>query len=72
MFCDGLGFGEGMEVHESIQEEGIYIYINIKVMAVWQKPTQHCKTITLQLKKKKKHDVQSICLPLLLKKFFFA
>ena len=41
--------GDGREV----QEEGnIYIYIYLWMIRVdeWQKPTQHCKAIILQLK----------------------
>ena len=33
--------------------EGIYVYLWLTHIVVWQKPTQHCKAIILQLKKKK-------------------
>ena len=42
------------------KREGVYVYIWLIHVAVWQKPQQHCKTITLQLKingkKKRIHD----------------
>ena len=50
MFCDNLegwdGVGDGREVPEG----GTYVYIGLIHIDVWQKPTQHCKAIILQLK----------------------
>ena len=54
MLCDprGTGWGEA--------QEGVYIYIYIYIYkmtdshCLWQKPTQHCKAIILQLKNKLK------------------
>ena len=43
--------GSGMEGRS--QREGIYVYIQLSRFIVQQKLTQHCKAITLQLKKKK-------------------
>ena len=39
--------------------ENIYIYIKLWLLrvVVWQKPTQHCKTIFLQLKKKRSNSI---------------
>ena len=36
------------------QREGTYVYLWLIHIAVWQKPTQHCKTIIFQFKMKKK------------------
>ena len=32
------------------KREGIYVYLWLIHGAIWQKPAQHCKAITLQLK----------------------
>jgi len=37
---------------EGSRGKGIYIYLQLIHTDVQQKPTQHCKTIFLQLKKK--------------------
>ena len=37
---------------EGSRGKGIYIYLQLIHIDVQQKPTQHCKTIFLQLKKK--------------------
>ena len=46
--CDNLegwnGVGGGMEV-----QEGTYVYLWLIHVDVWQKPTQYCKAIILQL-----------------------
>ena len=34
--------------------EGPYVYLCLIPVVVWQRPTQHCKTIILQLKNKRK------------------
>ena len=47
--------GEGRKAQEG---GDIYIYIYIYVI-VQQKPTQHCKAIILQLKKKKEPELQT-------------
>ena len=53
MLCDDLeGWGFG-----SLKREGINIYMEVILVVVQQKPTQHCKAIVIQLKineKKKK------------------
>ena len=36
------------------QREGASVYTRLIHVDVWQKPTQHCKAIILQLKSKKK------------------
>ena len=52
MFWDNLtgwgGVGDGREVPEG----GTYVYLGLIHIDVWQKPTQHCKAIILQLKNK--------------------
>ena len=44
----------GWEVGEKFKREGIYVYLWLIHVDVWQKPTQHCKAIILQLKIKNK------------------
>ena len=39
-----------------LKKEGTYIYLRLIQVIVWQKPTQHCKAIILQLKIKKRMD----------------
>ena len=39
------------------EREGSYVYLWLVLADVWQKPTQHCKAIILQLKKKKNTGV---------------
>ena len=52
MFCDNLEGWNGLGVGKKVQEGGdIYIYLWLIHVDVWQKPTQYCKTIILQLKK---------------------
>ena len=41
---DGVGWGG------SFMEEGIYVCLQLIHIDVWQKPTQYCKAIILQLK----------------------
>jgi len=46
----------------SFKREGIFIYLWVIHVAVWQKPAQYCKAIILQLKiniKKKERKVLS-------------
>lgn len=40
-------------VADRLQEEGIYVYVQLTHCAAWQKLTQHCKATVLQLKRKK-------------------
>ena len=42
----------GWEVGGRLKREGTYVYLSLIHDAVWQKPTQYCKAIILQLKKK--------------------
>ena len=39
------------------RREGIYVYLWLIHADIWQKPTQYCKAIILQLKMKKKNEV---------------
>ena len=41
--------GQG-EIGEGFRREGIYVYLWLIHVGVWQKPTQYCKAIILQLK----------------------
>ena len=43
----------GWEVGGRFKREGICVHLWLIHVDVWQKPTQHCKTIILQLKIKK-------------------
>ena len=43
----GVGWGE---VGGRFKREGIYVYLWLIHIAIWQKPTQHCKAIIFQLK----------------------
>ena len=46
---DGEGLDEG--VKGRLKRERIYVYLRLIHIVVWQKATQHCKAIILQLKK---------------------
>ena len=59
MLCDDLGVGlgreaqEGRDIHTHTLRNYAYIRIVMIIcVAVWQKPTQHCKAIFLQFKKR--------------------
>ena len=41
----------GREMGEGFRKEETYIYLWLIHVDVWQKPTQYCKVIILQLKK---------------------
>ena len=43
-----------------LRREGIHVYLSLSHTVVWQKPTQHCKTIILQLKFFKERNVDTI------------
>ena len=74
MLCDNLeGWGEvgwdgmGREVEGRFKREGTYVYLWLIHADVWQKPTQYCKAIILQLKKnklKKKKETNKVCVRL--------
>ena len=40
---------------EVFRSEGTYVYLWLIHVDVWQNPTQYCKAIILQLKKKEKN-----------------
>ena len=52
----------GWEVGGRFRREGTYVYLWLIHVDIWQKPTQFCKAIILQLKKKyiKKFSVLEI------------
>ena len=55
----------GWEVGRRFKREGTYIYLWLIHVDVWQKPIQHCNTIILQLKikrKKKNYPLGSVVL----------
>ena len=45
--------------------EGIYVYLRLIHVVVWQKPTQRCKTIILQPKIEKKKKPATLAISLL-------
>ena len=49
MLCGDPDRGVGCGGGGRLKRGGVYIHICI---VVWQKPTQHCKAIVLQLEKK--------------------
>ena len=57
MLCDNLErlWDEG--VGGRFRLEGIYVYLGL-IHVAWQKPTQHCKPIILQLKRNLKKKTQ--------------
>ena len=50
MLCDNLGDRIGWEVGGEFKTEGTYVYLWLIHAEVWQKSTQYCKAIILQLK----------------------
>ena len=51
------------KVSQRLKREGTYVQLRLTHIMLWQKPTQHCKAIFLQLKnklKKKKKVIQGI------------
>ena len=47
----------GREVGRRFKREGTYVHLRLIHVDVWQKPTQFCKSIILQLKNKLKKRV---------------
>ena len=43
------GSGMGLEVGGRFKTEGTYVYLWLIHVDIWEKPTQYCKAITLQL-----------------------
>ena len=60
MFCDKLEGWDGVGVGERFKKERMYVQLWLIHIAVWQKPTQHCKAIILQLKINLKKDNMQI------------
>jgi len=50
VLCVNLEGWDGWEVGGRIRREGTYVYPWLIHVDVWQKPTQYCKAIILQLK----------------------
>ena len=53
MLCENLEGWERVEVGEKFKREETYVYL-WPIHVVWQKPTQHCKVIIFQLKRKRR------------------
>ena len=54
VLCDNLEGWEGVGDGRRVQEGGYFIHLWLIHADVWQRPTQYCKTIISQLKKKEK------------------
>ena len=52
---DRVGAGRGR-----FKREGTYVYLRLIHAVIWQKPTQHCKAIILQLKKNRKAQKEGL------------
>ena len=65
MLCDNTeGCGMGWEVAGRFKRKGTYVCLWLIHVDVWQKPTQFCKAIILQLKgKKNPKTVKYLCHP---------
>ena len=50
--CDNLEEWDGGEVGGRFKREGIYVYLWLIHVDIRQRPTQYCKAIALQFKKK--------------------
>ena len=50
VFCDNLEGGMERELGGRFKREGTHAYPWLTHVGVWQKPTQYCKAIILQLK----------------------
>jgi len=53
---DNLAGWDEVERRRKIKKEGIYVYLWLINVDIWQKPTQYCKVIILQLKKGQTHN----------------
>ena len=54
MLCDNLEGWDGVGDERGFGREGTYVYLWLIHVDVWWRPTQYCKAITLQFKKKEK------------------
>ena len=50
MLCDNLEGRDAVGVGGRLKKEGTYAHLWLMHIVLWQKPTQHCKAVTLQLK----------------------
>ena len=50
VLCDHLELWEGVGGGREIPEGGTYVYVLLIRVVVWQKATQYCTAIILQLK----------------------
>ena len=50
--CDNLEGCDGMGDGWRFKREGARVYVWLSHVVIWQKPTQHCKAVILQLKTK--------------------
>ena len=59
MLCDNLDGWD--QVGGKFKKEGTYVYLWLIHADGWQKPTQHCKAVILQLNLKKNHNPVICC-----------
>lgn len=53
---DNYRGGVGWEVERGFRREGTCVYLWLIGVDVWQKPSQHCEALILQLKKIPKNE----------------
>ena len=63
MHCDDLEWWDAGRVAGRLNREEIHVYLELIHTVVQQKPTQHCKPISLQLKKKNNNPMMSTHIP---------
>ena len=52
VLCDNLVGRDGEGGGEKVKREGTYVYLRPIHVDVWQRPSQDCNVITLQLNRK--------------------
>ena len=50
VLCDNLEGWDGVGEGRRLKREGTYVYLWLIHVDIWQKPTQYCKAILLELK----------------------
>ena len=54
VLCNNAEGWDGREVGGGFKREKMHVYLWLIHVDIWQKPTQYCKAIISQFKKKKK------------------
>ena len=63
MLSDNPKGWDGVRNGKEVQREGTYVYLWLIRVDVWQKPTQYCKAIILQLKINNIYSVYLLAAP---------